>query len=116
MKTASRIRVRQPAAANAFAERFSHLIKTSGLTLTQLAEGLGGYRVDTLLKISSGHARQISIDLLAAIAGWADDHGVSLAWLFAGKGEKDDAPPTTIKQSIQTDLLLAIARKLGVDI
>jgi len=121
----TRVRVRRPDLQAGFAERLSKMIGESGLTLKQLAQEFGGFRIDTLSKLASGGAKQIQVDLMAGISYWAYTHGVSLAWLLTGFGGMRDLPAASLaaieqagamNNAIAFSLLLALARRMGIDV
>lgn len=87
MTSQKRIRVRNLDAAQGFSLRLGILFRSAQKSLDEIADELGGFRIDTLSKLSTCRSHSIPLDLLAALAVWAIADGYSLVWLFAGQGE-----------------------------
>ena len=77
------------ACSRAFGLRMKLLRMLMDVGQAELARRIGGFRLDTMSRLERGNASTISLDLLAGLAQWADDYGISLAWLFGGQGKPD---------------------------
>ena len=120
-------RTRQPAenadAEVDFADRVAVAFRSTALTHDEIGKQMGGIPAHELRELVRGEAGRVSLSLIVALAKWSVAHGCGLDWLFAGVGSSRDSQrgsippsPDRLALSLQDHLLLAIARKVGVDI
>ena len=93
------------------------------MTQQALAGALGGYRPDAISFLVNGKSSQVAIDLIIRLAAFMQERGVSLPWLFAGLGEMMLAdelagvgPKITVEDVLSYAMLIAVGKKLGVDL
>lgn len=107
-KAEKRLTLRYPKLVKAFALRFRHALVESGCRQGKLAEQIGGFRQETISRLSTGQNTAVPLDMMVRIADWAASQGFSLHWLFTGKGEMrpetqrtEDALAASIKQIVR---------------
>ncbi|HUX01480.1 MAG TPA: hypothetical protein VMY35_10930 [Phycisphaerae bacterium] len=107
----------------AFADRVAVAFRSTALTHDEIGKQMGGIPAHELRELVRGESGRVSLTLIAALAKWSVAHGCSLDWLFAGVGHSRDShrgsiPPSPDRMALclQDRLLLAIARKVGVDV
>ncbi len=85
-KKSARQMLRSPALAKELSTRIRVAIARVGVSHTKLVESLGDFRLDTLSRITNGHATAIPMDMLVCLAEWAMAENISLEWLMTGSG------------------------------
>lgn len=118
-----RKRVRDPVLVEAFSSRFRQVIAHAGIQQGDLAGKLGGFRQETISRLSRGAATSLPIDLLVRIAEWADASGISVKWLVLGMGpmKKEELPKDSrvgerINQVMAYTMICVLAKRLGLNL
>ena len=83
-----RVTKRHPELVEAFGLRLNALIAATGLSQRRLADTLGGFRNNTLSRLTRGELTAVPVDLVVKLAQWADAEGVSVRWLLTGDGDQ----------------------------
>ncbi len=117
------MRVRYPVLVEGFCDRFRQAMAKVGMPQQDLAEQLGGFRQETISRLSRNSATSLPIDLLVRICEWADTNGISIRWMILGVGTmmKSDISKLAdvaedINQMTTNRLILALAERSGIDL
>ena len=110
----TKVTCRCPELVPAFGLRLRAILRHLDMQQQELAAAVGGCRPETLSFLINGKSTQVAVDLMIRISVFVHGRGISLPWLLAGEGEMVN--PLVASKSLSEALLLAIARKVGVDI